>query len=223
MFLVMSFSVSRDTHRVNPSRTQGIRKTKHRRWGMAHGGNAPRTKLALAALLCFAVLACSASSDHPADGGAPRLTDSSPNVPPDGAPVTGTIGGAELVAERTSAFHVTSKNETDILVELGRGQSSPPAERLKLSFIGAAASTYECGAAGSARLSYETTSGTYATTNDASVTPCRITVTTYGAVGEHLTGTFSGTLIGTSLVGSAPARMEASSGAFDVVRAPDAP
>jgi len=121
------------------------------------------------------------------------------------------IDGAAVAFDRASA--VAHGGST--VVSASR---APAMQAFELSFPGTAAGSFTC--AGGARLEYVAETGARFAALGAEG-GCALEVTTCGAVGEPVAGTFTGALV--RIAGTGPGQLTLTGGAFEVARSADAP
>jgi hypothetical protein len=157
-------------------------------------------------------------TDGPGAGGLEGGTDAIVN-----APVSASFDGTLIQFSSGEIAYYQASAQTKLAAQY-LGQMTTDDRSLTLFFQGKGAGTFACGtdaAAVEIGLTYDTSEGSYASTSSASLTPCQIVVSEYGAVGNSVTGTFAGTVFANSTLGGAPQQVRITSGTFDVTRLPD--
>jgi hypothetical protein len=168
----------------------------------------------------FCLLASCGSTSEPngaLDGGFSVPAESSLDA---NGPVSASVNGvAEAFGTNDAAFYTVSEDGTSIIASAGSSQG------ITLFVPGNQAGTFGCGSGPDGGvdvgMTFSQVEATYSTTNDATLTPCTIVITQYGAVGSIIVGTFTGTLVATSRIGAEPSQVSILSGQFTVTRGPD--
>jgi hypothetical protein len=179
-----------------------------------------RTTLAYTATLAIALSACSGSNaaNDGSSGNADTATDATT-----GAPVSGVFGGTPVQFQQAEAVYSHTTDETTITAQY-TGATTADDRAFTLFFPGNATGTFTCGSDASnvtTGFTFDTSNAMYASTSSASLTPCQIVVSAYGAVGSEIVGTFSGSVFANSTLGGAPQQIQISSGTYRVSRLPD--
>jgi hypothetical protein len=130
----------------------------------------------------------------------------SSNAVPEQRSVGVVVDGSSMALIAAQGFYMASSNTTTVSGANGAGYP-----HLNLRFPGNKVGTFTCGA--NAGIDYTPAAGT--TYIAGAGGDCTITVTSYGAVGEAITGTFSAT------PKSGAASLKLTQGGFNVVRRSD--
>jgi hypothetical protein len=156
--------------------------------------------------------------------------------PGPGAPNSGVFDGVRIdLPDRLMAVYSPSYAQT-IVGAARNGPTSDTGQSLQIRVRGKQTGTFSCGDEPDGGLTIsmnystneEKRSAGYVTTGSADLTPCTIVISEYGAVGEPIRGTFSGTFVATTHTAEPgtpplPLKIMVTGGVFDIVRGADVP
>ncbi len=170
-------------------------------------------------------LACGAPAESSSalDAGTPTRDVMGPIDPGPDGPISGLFDGLRLnFNDQDGSVYYSTQNKTTIGGQ-HRTDATDDAKVVQVSTVGKSQGVYHCGDDGGTvtGIVFSESQASYSTIAAADLTPCTISITHYGLVGEHVTGTFDGVLLLSSGSTTSPPRVTVTNGTFDVLRTLD--